>query len=239
MTSEQSVGITAPAQLDRWDERFYCHEDVYIRPGMTATYLANQGRQRSWSEGLNNTLVGIFGQLRPVGNAWPRAVNLWETSWRRKVGALNEQFGPNEGAKPANDKVLDSWWRSSAGHRSGGWDRLMLPGPGSLSLADLQKGPPLHAVIQQVVRLRMGAKKDYLAWFGESVPRALAGNAWRPMMWLDPLHGQSAIVYYGAENWDHVSELGRVLPVPDAAWQARADSCALQAWNTSEFLQRK
>lgn len=238
MTAEESVGSKTSASAERWDERFYCHEDVYIRPGMAATYLANQGRQRSWSEGLNNTLVGIFAQLHPLGNRWPRAVNLWETSWRRKVGALNEQFGPNDGPKPANDKVLDSWWRSSAGHRAGGWDRLMLPGPGSLSLTDLQKGPPLRAVIQQLVRLRMGAKKDYLSWFGEQVPKALAGSAWRPMMWLDPLHGQSAIVYYGAENWDRVSELGRALPVPDAGWQARAESSALQAWSTSEFLQR-
>jgi hypothetical protein len=223
----------------RWDERFYCHEDVYLRPGMAATYLASQGRQRSWSEAHNNTLVGIFAQLRPLGNRWPRAVNLWESSWRRKVGALNEQFGPDHGPRPANDKELDTWWRRGAGHRAGGWDRLMLPGPGSPPLEDLQQGPLLRAVVQQLVRLKKGAQPDYLAWFGESVPQALAGSAWRALMWLGPLHSSSAIVYYGAESWDRVCELGERLPQAPAAWEPLIESSALKPWEHSDYLKRE
>lgn len=222
----------------RWDERFYCHEDVYLRPGMAATYLANQGRQRSWSPEHNNTLVGIFAQLRPVGQRWPRAVNLWESSWRRKVGALNEQFGPDGGARPANDRTLDTWWRASAHHRSGGWDRLMLPGPGSPPLKDLQTGPLLTAVVQQLVRLRKGTQADYLAWFGASVPKALAGSGWRALMWLAPLHSSSAIVYFGAESWNHVSRLGECLPEPPGDCEAIVESSALKPWEGSDYLQR-
>lgn len=221
-----------------WNDRFYCHEDVYLRPGMAATYLANQGRQRSWSEGHNNTLVGIFAQLRPMGQRWPRAVNLWESTWKIKVGALNEQFGPNDGPKKANDKELGRWWRASSGHRSGGWDRLALPGPGSPPLATLQRGPQRRAVVQQLVRLRLGARKDYLSWFAETVPPALEGSAWQAMMWLAPLHAETAMVYFAAQDWGRLAELGKALPVPDPRWEPMVETSALKPWENSDYLKR-
>ena len=240
MTDAEAITRGVPSD-PRWDERVYVAEDVYLRAGMGPHYLANQGQHRPWSDGLNNTLVGIFVQLHAVGQRWPRAVNLWESSWHRRAAAMTLQYGADakvvETAK-ASEQKLEDWWRSSAGHRAGGWDRYMLPGPGSPWADELRAGPKLHAIVQQRIRLRNGAKRDYLAWFAENVPPALSGSEWRAMLWLGELHGRGAIVYFGAENWNRLAALGSALPVPDAAWQARVETSALRAWDSSDYLQR-
>jgi hypothetical protein len=173
-----------------------------------------------------------------MGERWPRAVNLWESTWKIKVSALNEQFVADTGPRPVNDVQLTAWWLASSGQRSGGWDRLMLPGPGSPALKELQQGPLRRAVVQQLVRLRLGTRNDYLAWFQQEVPKALAGSAWQAMMWLAPLHGESVIAYFSAENWSRVAELGRSLPVPKASWEAVVETSALKPWDGSDYLKR-
>ena len=50
-------------------------------------------------------------------------------------------------------------------------------------------------------------------------------------MWLAPLHSEAAIVYFSAEDWSRVGELGRALPVPQAAWEPVVETSAQKlAW---------
>lgn len=216
--------------------RVYVHEDVFVRAHQVANYQENQGTWWSFSPDLRYDLVGIFAQLRPAGR-WPRAVNLWEADWRRLTGALHEQFGEVGGT--ARDQAHNDWFAESAGQRAGGWDRLMLPGPGSPALAELQRGEPRPCVVQQRVRLALGAQHDYLAWFGEvAAPAVEATRAWRPLMWLGALHGSTAVTYFGAPRWDALDELAACLPAPEPGWAACVETSLLSAWTGSGLLQR-
>jgi hypothetical protein len=214
----------------------YIHEDVVVRATRTAAYLANQGSWWSFSEEYRYDLVGIFGQLRPAGR-WPRAVNLWEADWHRIEHVFDEQFGTPATQAPVDERHND-WWRRSAGDRSGGWDRLMVPGPGSRALAELQEGTPRPCVVQQVIALRHGAQQDFLAWVGERVPAAVDGSGWELLMSLRALHGSTATVLYGAPTWDGVGQLAGLLPVPDPDWRPEVTTSLLQAWEGSALLQR-
>ena len=215
-------------------ERIYVHEDVYLNPGRAEQYLPNQGSHWGFSPELRWDLVGIFEQHHALGT-WPRAVNLWETDWPRLAGMLTEQFGAQ--APPAVDPSLDftRWWLTSSGDRRGGWDRFTRPGPGSPALREIT-GPLRPCVVQQMVRLRHGARDDYLAWFGDAVPSATAGGAWQPLMWLGALHDARAIVYFASTTWRGLGELAASLPTPDAAWSAVAHSAALRPWAQSQYL---
>jgi hypothetical protein len=212
------------------DDLLYEHEDVFTLPGQVKTYMGNMGRTWPLNEDSRFDLVGVFAQLRPCGR-WPRAVNLWEMSWRKLCLATEQQYLD---PRP----LMEGWWLKSNVERSGGWDRFCKPGPGSRSLGELANGPPLPCVVQQIVRLRDGAKDDYLAWVNERVAPRVAQTPWRTLMWLGALHGPMAIVYHAAPAWSALAELSSALPLPDPAWRATADSTLLEAWNESAYLQR-
>src|SRR5215204_240518 len=64
--------------------------------------------------------MGITGR-------WSQVVNLWDIpggwdGWATAVDRLNLQRTAN--------KELEGWWREAFKHRSGGFDRLLLSGPG-------------------------------------------------------------------------------------------------------------
>lgn len=219
------------------DGLIYIHEDVVVRPGRVAAYLANQGTTWPFSETHRYDLVAMLGQLRPFGR-WPRAVNLWEADWVRLWNVLGEQFDEAAADTPPPDVAFDDWWRRSAGDREGGWDRFMRPGPGSPSLRDLQHGEPRPCVVQQVMRVRAGAQADALSWVGDVARPAIAGSGWTALMWLGAVHGPTVTVLYGAPGWDGVLELARSLPALDPGWDAVVDTSALQAWGPSRFLDR-
>ena len=133
---------------------------------------------------------------------------------------------------------LDKWWVDSSHQRSGGWDRFCRPGPGSPSLRDIAQGALRPCVVQQYVRLRDGAKQDYLAWTNETVAPRVAQTDWRTLLWMGALHGSLAIVYHAASDWDGLLDLGAALPVPDKAWGVVVETSALQAWPKSQYLRR-
>ena len=214
--------------------RVYVHEDVFLNPGRADEYLPNQGSTWPFDPRYRNDLVGIFEQLRPFGH-WPRAVNLWESDWDRMARYLTEQFGAEPPPVDDEPRDFEQWWRSSSGHRWGGWDRFMRPGPGSPGLFELA-GPPRPCVVQQTLRLRHGVLDDYLAWFGSTVPAALDGAAWQPLMWLGALHDARVIVYFASTSWRGLGELGTRLPVPDPTWGTVAHTAALRPWAQSQYL---
>ena len=212
------------------DDLIYEHEDVFTTAGETKNYIANQGSHWPFSEDVRFQIFGIFGKLRPMGK-WPRAVNLWETTVDKFCRATEQQFFDTQ-------PRLDGWWIKSNHQRTGGWDRVCRPGPGSPSLKDAIQGEPRPCVVQQYVRLRNGTKDDYLAWVRESVAPRVAETGWKTMLWMASLHGPLAIVYHAAPNWDGLLDLGPTMPAPDRAWGAVAETSALHAWPGSAYLQR-
>ena len=214
------------------NDRFYLWEDIYIAPGRVTHYLGNMGNDWSFDPKLRYHLFGLFGHLRPMGHA-PRGMNLWEGDWKRVTGMLTEQFGPK-----APGHGFEAWWMKSSVDRAGGWDRLMLPGPGSPSIAEIAKGTPRPCVIQQIVRLRQGARDEYLEWFGKKVRPAVERVGWKPIKWMGAIHSSLAITLIAAPDWSRMGDLAAAMPAPDPAWEADVETHAMQAWAGCSYLQR-
>jgi hypothetical protein len=212
--------------------RLYLHEDVYVRPGQVANYLENIGRAWPFSDDSRFDLVGTFAPLRPC-STWPRAVNVWEMDWRRAAAMFEEQFGEQ------TPRQMEAWWRESLGHRTGGWDRLLRPTPGSPSLADLRGGLARPCVVQQTVRVRAGALEELLEWVDAAVAPAADAAGWQAILRLGALHGTTAMVYFAAPTWAHLLDLGPSLPLPDAGWNAVVESATMRAWKQSAYLARE
>jgi hypothetical protein len=214
--------------------RMYIHEDVHILPNMVAPYLPNMGGFWPFSEDIRHDLVGIFGQLRPLGQ-WPRSVNLWEVDWPRMAAQITQQFGETREASPK----FETWWRRSLTHRKGGFDRWMFPGPGSPRLADITTGELRPCVLQQKSRVRPGASDDYLADFAGRARLELAGSGWQPMMWFSCMHSSETFVYLAGTSWDGALDAAAVLPGRDKSWEQTALlTSALKPWENSRYLQR-
>jgi len=196
--------------------------------------MPNQGNEWSYSEETRYTNFGMFGHLRPMGKA-PRGMNLWEADWGRIWKCFTEQFSP-KGATVAH---FEQWWIRSNVDRAGGWDRLMRPGPGMPTVAEVARGVPRPCVLQQIVRLRQGARDDYLAWFGAKAAPAAARVGWKAVAWMGAVHSSLAVTLIAAPDWSRFVELGRALPQPDPAWEADVDSHAMQGWAQSNYLKRK
>jgi hypothetical protein len=213
------------------DDLIYEHEDVFTTAGQTKNYIANQGSHWPFTEDTRFSIFGIFGKLRPMGK-FPRAVNLWETTVDKFCRATEQQFFD---AAPR----LDGWWIKSNNQRTGGWDRICRPGPGSPSLKDAVQGVKRPCVVQQYVRLRAGTQQDYLSWVNEKVAPSVAQTGWQTMLWMGALHSSLAIVYHAAPSWDGLLDLAPALPQPDKAWGAVSENSALYAWEGSKYLERK
>lgn len=212
------------------DAIVYEHEDVFTSAGQTGNYLANWSGFWPFSGESRWTLFGIFGQLRPSGT-WPRAVNLWETTMEKFCLANEQQFFDMT-------PRMDAHWLKSNTQRTGGWDRLCVPGPGSPGLRGAAQGEKRPCVIQQYVRLRNGAVDDYLEWVHERVAPRVAETGWRTLLWMGGLHSSVAIVYHAAPSWDRLVDLASAIPAPDKAWEAISDNAALHAFPQSTYLKR-
>lgn len=212
--------------------KLYLWEDVYVSAGRTPHYISNQGNEWSFSPELRFPLFGIFGHLRPMGNA-PRAVNLWELDWRRMWGFLSEQYG-----KEAPKTGFEQWWTRSNVDRSGGWDRFMVPGPGCPSLEETARGMKRPCVIQQKVRLAQGAAPEYLEWFAKKAKPAATRAGWQPVKWMRALHSSFVVTMFAAPDWSRALHLADALPQPESGWQADVETVSLQAWAGSNFLKR-
>jgi hypothetical protein len=220
-----------PRQMSE-TSKLYLWEDVYVSAGRTPHYIQNQGNEWSFAPELRFPLFGIFGHLRPLGEA-PRAVNLWELDWRRMWGFLSEQYGK---VPPAHS--FEAWWTRSNVDRTGGWDRFMVPGPGCPTLEETARGVRRPCIIQQKVRLRQGAADEYLDWFSKKAKPAAVRIGWQPVKWLSALHSSFVVTMFAAPDWSRVLDLASALPQPDPAWQADVETIALQAWAGSNFLKR-
>lgn len=213
-------------------DRLYIWEDVQVCAGRITHYMPNQGNHRHFSPEAQKLCYGMFGHLRPFGRA-PRCVNLWEANWRKIYFSFSEQYG-----KAPPTAGFESWWMRSSVDRTGGWDRLMMPGPGVPSCAEAAQGELRPCVVEQVVRLRPGTQDEYLSWFYERVKPAAENAGWRPLVWMKAVHSPLVVTMTAAPDWSGVLDLARAMPVPESRWQAEVKTIALQAWAGSEYLKR-
>lgn len=214
-------------------DRVYEWEDVYVTAGRISHYMPNQGNEWPFAEELRFTNYGMFGHLRPFGKA-PRCVNLWEMDWKRLAGAMSQQF---HGAATATGH-FEQWWTKSSVDRTGGWDRFMYPGPEMPPMKESARGVKRPCVVEQLIRLKQGAARDYIDWFERKVRPAVRKVGWEPIVWLSAMHSSFIVTMIAAPDWTRVLDLSEAMPQPDPAWQCDVETIALQAWPGSSYLRR-
>lgn len=114
----------------------YLHEIIDIVGTGQEAYLATVGERARHSEREN--MSRLMGTWKVIGSThrWPRVVNLWEMDgWDQWSGTLERQFLPER-----VDAALAPWWAKATEWRSGGFDRILEPAPGSPTRDQLRAG---------------------------------------------------------------------------------------------------
>lgn len=154
------MNLTAP----RTGLQLYLHETIDV-VGQGAWPYMRHVKGAVGSEKAHFDLLGTWSVMGITGR-WPQVVNLWEVpggwdGWTESVRALNL-------ARPDNAD-LERWWEAAYRHRTGGFDRLLVAAPGSVScehLRDSRRGGTLF--LHEIARVRPGASSAYLALVAES-----------------------------------------------------------------------
>ena len=104
----------------------YLHEIIHIVGTGSEAYKRHTGERRP--SGPAGGLVGTWQQSGSAGD-WPRVINLWEMAgWEGWAEILEYQYDPQRTGQP---RALGRWWTEATKFRSGGFDRILEPAPGS------------------------------------------------------------------------------------------------------------
>lgn len=170
----------------------------------------------------------LWGTWYVVGGTgrWPQVVNVWEMTegwddWERLCRATNLR-------REANDDLTD-WWHEAYERRSGGFDRLLGPVPGTRLLADLARDPVKGTMfVHELTQVRPGAGADYLAALREGWAPVAAEHGHVLVGAWEVLLGDTEVCTIWATTLEDHVELGKTSrgpgPLDDrvAAWRTRS-----------------
>ena len=164
---------------------------------------------------------------------WPQVVNVWELvdgweGWGRLCARTNLR-------REANPE-LAAWWREAAGWRSGGFDRLLGSGPGTLDRAAVLAGGVKGEIfVHEIARVPPGGALEYLAAVDREWAPVMAEHGHRLVGAWEVLFGESeTCILWATDLTSHVAlaratDAARGFAAPggraDAripAWRARA-----------------
>jgi hypothetical protein len=116
--------------------RVYLHELIDIVGQQRARYMHHMTAY--WcpesSRARDQLCYGVWGTLGSTGH-WPQVVNMWEYvgGW----DALAQSFELEVSNPTMQDPKLQEWWRTAAPLRRGGYDRVLVPAPGTRTIEEL------------------------------------------------------------------------------------------------------
>ena len=185
------------------NDKVYIHEFIDITKQNRARYMHHMAA--NWSplaqEQRHQLCYGIWGVVGSTGR-WPQVVNIWEEDG---FAGLATSFRSEFGTATLQDPALAKWWAAAADLRSGGFDRLLVPHPDTLTIEELcAAGVTGEVFAQELVTLVPGSALPFLddALAGaEKLQQAhgwtLAG-AWRTAMRND----SEAILLWSIPTWE-------------------------------------
>lgn len=137
----------------------YQHETIQVVPGKAEEYY--EALKNLWlpvAAKRNFRCVGFWTTIGSTGR-WPEAIALWEIEDWRHYGRLRaSQF-----EKGVKDRGLAEWVDKAWQWRSGGFDRILIPGQGSPSLDDLLKqGVKGKIFVHEIVKCVPGKVDAYV-----------------------------------------------------------------------------
>jgi hypothetical protein len=200
----------------------YLHEVVDIVGTGQEKYLETVGARGRHSE--REGISRLVGAWKVIGstNRWPRVVNLWEMDgWGHWAATLERQFLPDK-----LDGALAPWWAKALEWRSGGFDRILTPAPGSPTRAALiAAGLRAWVCVHTIARTRPGLVAGYLTAATATLAPALAARGCTLMgAYAAAMRSDEAILVWAAPDFRHLCAL-------HDDWAADA---ALHAWRKRE-----
>jgi hypothetical protein len=138
----------------------YQHETIDVVPGKLDEYVA--ALERLWlpvAQKRNLRLLGFWQTIGSTGR-WPEAIAIWEIDdWTHFAKLRESQY---EDAH--RDKGLAEWIAKAWQWRSGGFDRILLPGPGCPTLKELlAKNVRGRIFLHEIVQCVPGKVPEYVA----------------------------------------------------------------------------
>ena len=200
----------------------YLHEIIDIVGTGQEQYLETVGERGRHSE--REGISRLMGTWKVIGstNRWPRVVNLWEMDgWEHWAETLERQFLPGK-----VDAALAPWWAKAVEWRSGGFDRILVPGPGSPTRDELRAGGLRAWVcVQTIARTPAGMAGAYLAAATESLRGLLAARDCTLMgAYASTMRSDEVVILWAAPDFRHLCRL-------TAGWDADAE---LRGWTRLE-----
>jgi hypothetical protein len=181
--------------------RIYLHETIDIIGTGSEPYKAHTGALGTGRRDGGAPLVGTWQQSGSTG-AWPKVVNLWEMEgWEHWAAILARQYTRASG----QERSLKTWWAEAARHRSGGFDRILVPAAFSPTRAELvADGIRGVGCVQEIATLEPGTADDYLA----AVDRRRRGMMQRRGLALlgafhTAMRDTEAVLLWNVPTWAH------------------------------------
>jgi hypothetical protein len=174
------------------------------------------------TEGAAGRGLVLFGTWQVVGatGRWPQVVNVWELEdgwegWRRLVSSTNLRREENE--------ALSDWWDEAYRRRTGGFDRLLGPGPRCPTRESLRTaGVRGSLFVHELSKVRPGTGPEYLAAVADGWVEVLADHGHQLVgLWRVLLSDTEVVTVWATDLDAHVTFQQSIDPRIES-WRATA-----------------
>jgi hypothetical protein len=160
------------------NDKVYIHEFIHITRQNRARYMHHMAA--NWSpigqEQRHQLCYGIWGVVGSTG-PWPQVVNIWEEDG---FAGLASSFRTEFGNATLQDPALAKWWAAAAELRSGGFDRLIVPHPDTLTIEELTAaGVTGEAYAHELITVRPGTARQFLDDAVAQADKAKSAYGWQ------------------------------------------------------------
>jgi hypothetical protein len=185
------------------NDKVYMHEFITITKQNRARYMHHMAA--NWSpiaqEQRHQLCYGVWGTVGSTGH-WPQVVNIWEEDG---FDGLAASFRLEFGNSTLQDPALEKWWAAAADLRSGGYDRLLVPHPETLTIEDLCKeeaGGEVYA--HELIKVGPGSARRFLDAVLEEAADAHGRSSWRlaGAWWTAMCGDQECLLLWSIPSWE-------------------------------------
>jgi hypothetical protein len=185
------------------NDKVYIHEFIDITKQNRARYMHHM--TANWSpiaqEQRHQLCYGVWGVVGSTGS-WPQVLNIWEADG---FEGLAKSFRLELGNATLQDPALAKWWAAAADLRSGGFDRLLVPHPDTLTIEALcAAGTTGEVYAHELVTVRPGTARHFLESVLAGADRVRAAYGWQlaGAWWTAMRDENEAILLWAIPTWE-------------------------------------
>jgi hypothetical protein len=194
------------------NDKVYIHEFISITKQNRARYMHHMAA--NWSpiaqEARHQLCYGVWGVVGSTG-PWPQVVNIWEEDG---FAGLASSFRAEFGHATLQDPALAKWWAAAAELRSGGFDRLIVPHPDTLTIEELTaRGINGETYAHEIVTVRRGTARQFLDAAVKDAGKASHEHGWQLAgAWHTAMRGDDeAILLWAIPTWEQWAAVEQAL----------------------------